>query len=218
MALTKDQMRNLYRKRSAVYDLSANLYYLIGFRETKYRKMAVSALHLQPGDTVVEIGCGTGLNFQYLQASIGRTGRLIGVDLTDAMLEKAKERAERNGWHNVELVQTDAATYSFPSNVNGVISTFALTLVPEYESVIEQAARAMTSKGRFVISDLKKPDKYPLWLIRLGVLITKPFGVSLDLMDRKPWEALKRYFPSVSVQEVYGGFAYIAIGEKNHNL
>lgn len=215
MALTKNQIINLYRKRSADYDLSANFYYLIGFRETKYRKMAVSTLHLQPGGTVVEIGCGTGLNFQYLLNTIGRSGHLIGVDLTDAMLEKAKERVERNGWHNVTLVQADAATYSFPLNVNGVISAFALTLVPEYEMIIERAARAMAQQGRFVILDLKKPDKYPLWLVRLGVLITKPFGVSLDLMDRKPWEALKRYFPSVSVQEVYGGFAYIAVGEKS---
>ncbi len=71
------------------------------------------------------------------------------------------------------------------------------------------------NRGAKLELDLKKPDKYPLWLVRLGVLITKPFGVSLDLMDRKPWEALKRYFPSVSVQEVYGGFAYIAVGEKS---
>jgi len=112
-------------------------------------------LHLQPGGTVVEIGCGTGLNFQYLLNTIGRSGHLIGVDLTDAMLEKAKERVERNGWHNVTLVQADAATYSFPLNVNGVISAFALTLVPEYEMIIERAARAMAQQGRFVILDLK---------------------------------------------------------------
>jgi len=63
MALNKYQIIQLYRKRAANYDWSANLYYLIGFREFKYRKMAIQQLQLQVGDTVVEIGCGTGLNF-----------------------------------------------------------------------------------------------------------------------------------------------------------
>ncbi len=214
MALTKNKIRDLYRKRAENYDLSANLYYLIGFREVRYRRLAVSALRLQPGDTVVELGCGTGLNFKYLLASIGETGRLIGVDLTDAMLEKARDRVARNGWKNVELVQSDAATYAFPTDVHGVISTFALTLVPEYEAVIERASRALFPRRRFVIADLKKSDNWPLWLVRLGVLITRPFGVSLDLTDRRPWETMKKYFQKVTIKEMYGGFAYIAVGEK----
>ena len=58
MALNKNQIVALYRKRAANYDLSANLYYLIGFREFKYRKLAVQKLQLKQGSTVVEIGCG----------------------------------------------------------------------------------------------------------------------------------------------------------------
>lgn len=214
MALTTDQMKGLYRERSGNYDLTANLYYLIGFREASYRKIAVSELHLRAGDTVVEIGCGTGLNFRHLLASIGKTGRLIGIDLTDAMLQKARERVTRNGWTNVELVESDAAAYSFPAGVSGIISTFALTLVPEYEAVIERAHDALSQQGRFVILDLKKPDNWPLLAVRLGVLITRPFGVSLDLMERKPWEALRRHFSNVRVRELFGGFAYIAVSEK----
>jgi demethylmenaquinone methyltransferase/2-methoxy-6-polyprenyl-1,4-benzoquinol methylase len=215
MALTKNQIKDLYGKRAANYDLSANLYYLIGFREERYRKSAVSALCLRPGETVVEIGCGTGLNFRYLQAEVGETGRIIGVDLTDAMLEKARGRVVRHSWKNVETVQGDAAAYRFPDNVHGVISTFALTLIPEYEAVMEHASRMLFPGGRFVILDLKKPDKWPLWLVRLGVFITKPFGVSLDIADRKPWEKMKKYFFKVTLTELYGGFAFIAVGEKN---
>jgi ubiquinone/menaquinone biosynthesis C-methylase UbiE len=130
MALTKTQLRDLYRKRAAIYDYTANFYYLIGFREVQYRKRAVSALRLKHGDTVVEVGCGTGLNFPYLLQSVGETGRLIGVDLTDAMLKEAMKRVQRNGWLNVELVEADAAVYVFPTGIRGVLSTFALTLVP----------------------------------------------------------------------------------------
>jgi ubiquinone/menaquinone biosynthesis C-methylase UbiE len=74
MALTKTKLRDLYRARAANYDFCANLYYLIGFREVSYRKRAVSALGLNSGDTVVEIGCGTGLNFPYVLKSIGGRG------------------------------------------------------------------------------------------------------------------------------------------------
>lgn len=214
MALSKDTVRDLYRKRARNYDIAANLYYLIGFREAKYRKMAISALRLKPGDTAIEIGCGTGLNFQYTLQSIGKTGQLIGVDLTDAMLEKAKSKVEKNGWENIQLVQSDAAKYAFPSGIKGIYSTFALTLVLEYEAVIERASHALASGGRFVVLDLKQPERWPLWIIRLGVAITRPFGVSLDLAERKPWEVMKKYFLNVTVTEIFGGFAYIVVGEK----
>jgi len=214
MALTKSQLRNLYKKRAAHYDLSANLYYLIGFRENKYRKIAVEKLGLKRGDNVVEIGCGTGLNFRFLWDAVGEEGKITGVDFTDEMLLKAKERSQVNGWHNVELVQIDAASYAFPKKTNGVLSTFALTLVPEYREVIRRASLALNSHGKLVVADLKKPDQWPPWLVKLGVLITKPFGVTLDLSERKPWETMGTYFSKVSLQEAYHGFAYIAVGVK----
>ncbi len=92
MGLSAHAIVDIYRKRAKHYDVSANLYYLIGFREYAYRRKAVAALKLQPGDTVVEIGCGTGLNFPLLQQAVGPEGRLIGVDLTDSMLEQARQR------------------------------------------------------------------------------------------------------------------------------
>ncbi len=67
MAIAKPEIAQLYGKRAGSYDVSANLYYLLGIREFAYRKMAVRALNLQQGDTVVELGCGTGLNFRYLR-------------------------------------------------------------------------------------------------------------------------------------------------------
>ena len=94
----RDAGEALYRKRARNYDWTANLYYLIGYREWAYRRRAVAALHLGLGDTVVEMCCGTGLNFPLLQAAVGPAGRIIGVDLTDAMLDGARRRVERNGW------------------------------------------------------------------------------------------------------------------------
>jgi len=214
MPFIKSQIRDLYKKRAANYDGSANLYYLIGFRENIYRKIAVEKLDLKRGDKVLEFGCGTGLNFRFLRDAVGEEGRIIGVDLTKEMLLKAKERSEAKGWHNIELVHVDAANYQFPQKINGILSTFALTLVPEYEEVISRASLALNPHDKLVVADLKRPDQWPLWLVKLGVLITKPFGVTLDLSERKPWEAMSKHFAKVTMHELYRGFAYIAVGEK----
>jgi ubiquinone/menaquinone biosynthesis C-methylase UbiE len=213
MALVKNELIDLYRKRAKNYNFSANLYYLLGFREAKCRKLAVESLNLKLGDSVVEIGCGTGLNFGYLRNAVGENGKLTGIDLTDAMLEQAAKRVRRNNWTNVDLVRTDATTFSFPKDISGVISTFALTLIPEYETIIKRASEALGINKRLVILDLKKPDQWPLWIVRLGVLIGKPFGVSLDLAERKPWIVMQKYFSKVTVTEIIGGFVYIAVGE-----
>ena len=211
--LTKAEIIAVYRKRARRYDISANLYYLIGFREMAYRSQAVQALRLRPGDTVVEVGCGTGLNLALLCRSVGTTGRVIGIDLTDQMLEQARHRIERNGWSNVELVHTDAASYEFPSGTAGIISTFALTLVPEYEHVIKRGTRALRPAGRFVVLDLKQPERAPDWLVRLGVFLIKPFAVSIDLGERHPWEAMERHLTKTSVKQLYLRCAYLAVGE-----
>jgi ubiquinone/menaquinone biosynthesis C-methylase UbiE len=176
--------------------------------------MAVEALSLKRADTVVDIGCGTGLNFGLIEQQIGPEGKLIGVDLTDQMLAQARKRIKRHAWSNVELVETDAAAYVFPSGVNAIISSFAITLVPAYEEVVRNGAAVLAPGGRWVILDFKWPEGWPAWLVRFAVLAIKPFGATLDLADRHPWEAVKKYLGETSFRELYGGIAYIAAGEK----
>ena len=76
---TPEEVNEVYRRRARFYDWSVNTYYLIGFRWWAYRRRAIAALQLGRGATVVEIGCGTGLNFGLVQQRIGPTGRLFGV-------------------------------------------------------------------------------------------------------------------------------------------
>lgn len=115
---------SLYRKRAKRYDRSSLLFYLAGFRHWSYRKRGIESLALKEGDTVVDLGCGTGLNFSLLQKKVGLRGRIIGVDLTDAMLDEANARVTAHNWSNVELVRSNAASYVFPSCVDGILSTF----------------------------------------------------------------------------------------------
>jgi ubiquinone/menaquinone biosynthesis C-methylase UbiE len=215
MALNKEGIKTLYHKRAKRYDLSANLYYLAGFREHTYRKKAVKALDLKPGDTVVEIGCGTGLNFSLLQKAIGPEGRIIGVDLTEEMLDRAKKRIERKGWANVELVRCDAESFQFPENLGGVFSTFAITLIPEFDRIIKNGAESLKTGKKLVVLDFKLPDNAPKLLIKLAVFLTRPFGVSLELAERHPWESVSRYLSYFTLRQLYFGFVYIAAGKKN---
>lgn len=214
MALAKQHIAALYQKRARYYDYSANFYYLIGIREFAYRKIAVAALKLEYGDTVVEIGCGTGLNFKLLRDRVGSEGKIIGVDLTDEMLAAAGRRIERNQWTNIELVQCDAGSYSFPERVDGVISTFAITLVAEYDEIIKRGAAVLTPGKRLAVLDFKLPPNWPMWLIKFFVIITRPFGVTLDLADRHPWESIERYLDLKEFKNLYFGGIYLAAGEK----
>ncbi|HSB71782.1 MAG TPA: methyltransferase domain-containing protein [Candidatus Methylomirabilis sp.] len=214
MTLNKQAMRTLYRRRAARYDLAVRIYPFFGFRMERYRRLAVDALRLRPGDTVIELGCGTGLNFPLLRHAVGAEGRVIGVDLTDAMLDQARNRVRRSDWQNVDLVQADASTYDFPAGVAGVFSTFAITLVPEYDEVIRAASHALKQGGRLAVFDFKQPGHWPESLVRFATWLNKPFGVSLDLAERHPWESIGRYLTPVHFQEFYRGALYLAVGER----
>ncbi len=211
--LTKDEIAATYTKRARRYNLTANLYYLLGFRENAYRKQAIRALCLEPGDTVVELCCGTGLNFAGLERAVGPRGRVIGVDLTEPMLAQARLRAERNRWTNVELVHADVGAYAPPDGLGGMLSTFAITLVPEYERIIAGAAHALAPGKRLVILDFKKPERAPRAVVRFGVWLTRAFGVTEDLAERHPWETVARHFEAVTIRELYLGFAYVVSGQ-----
>lgn len=212
MTPTKDELVALYRKRARNYDWTANLYYLIGFREWAYRRRAVAALRLRPGDTVVEMACGTGLNLPLLRSAVGAQGLVVGVDINDAMLARADARRRREGWTNVELVQSDAIEFDFPSDADGVISTFAITLVPEFDEIIRRGVAALAPGGRFVVLDFKGPAWPPPWLVKAFVSITEPFGVTLEMAARHPWESLERYAAEFGMEEIYFGFSYVAVG------
>jgi demethylmenaquinone methyltransferase/2-methoxy-6-polyprenyl-1,4-benzoquinol methylase len=214
MTLNKNETRDLYRRRAAGYDLAVWIYRLFGFRIRHYRRVTVASLALKPGDTVVEIGCGTGLNFRYLQEAVGGEGKVIGVDLTDAMLEIARERIHREGWTDIDLVQSDAAQYEFPQGVSGIFSTLAITLIPEYDAVIQNGAQALRSGGRFAVFDMKQPSNWPDWLVRLTAWLNSPFGVSLEIADRHPWESIHQHLTEVRFEEYYFGALYLSVGER----
>lgn len=218
-ASLNQQIIEIYRKRAQNYDFTANLYYLLGYREWAYRRQAVDTLQLQPGDTVVEIACGTGLNFPLYQEAIGPRGKIIGVDLTDAMLAQAQQRIADNGWDNVELVHADARDYRFPASVDAIISTYALSLIPESGQVLEKGVKALAPGGRLALLELQVPKKWPDWLVNAGVWLVKPFAVTDEWLARRPWETIQQtmrtQLEDVTMTEMYWGLTYVIAGRKS---
>jgi ubiquinone/menaquinone biosynthesis C-methylase UbiE len=207
------ETRDLYRKRARSYDRAIWLFRAAGFRIDRYRRDTTEALALREGDTVIDLGCGTGLNFPWLRKAVGAAGRIIGVDLTDAMLAQAEKRAREAGWINVEFVQADIAKYDFPRDASGILSTLAITLVPEYDAVIRNAAESLAPGGRMAVLDFKRPERWPEPLVRLAAWLNKPYGVSLELAHRHPWESIRRYLHEVTYREYYFGGLYLSVGQ-----
>jgi ubiquinone/menaquinone biosynthesis C-methylase UbiE len=215
---TRSHLIDTYRKKAKHYDVTSRLYPAPGYPQRTQRLRAVQALGLRPGDSVVDVACGTGLNFQLIQDAIGPGGRIVGVDLTDAMLARAQDRVETNGWSNVSLVQSDAVDFGFPAEVNAILSTYALTQVPECAEVIAHGAAALSAGGRWVVLDLKVPDNTPGRLAQLGTAMVRPFASIDEWTMRRPWEtiraAMQEELADVSWTELFFGTAFLGAGSR----
>ena len=215
---TREHLIETYRKKAKHYDITSRLYPVPGYPQRGQRLRTVQALRLRPGDTVVDMACGTGLNFSLLQRAIGPGGRIIGVDLTDAMLAHAQRRIETNGWSNVSLVQSDAVGFDFPAGVDAILSTYALSQVPGCAEVIAHGAAALSEGGRWVVLDLKVPDNTPAWLGQLGTVIVRPFASIDKWIMRRPWEviraAMQEELADFSWTELFFGTAFLAAGSR----
>jgi ubiquinone/menaquinone biosynthesis C-methylase UbiE len=215
---TREHLIETYRKKAKHYDVTSRLYPAPGYPQRAQRLRAVRALGLRPGASVVDVACGTGLNFDLIEEAIGPGGRLIGVDLTDAMLARAQDRIATNGWSNVSLVQADAADFDFPAGVDAILSTYALSQVPECAAVIAHGAAALSGGGRWVVLDLKVPDNTPGRLAQLGTAVVRPFASIDQWIMRRPWEAIRAAMQNeladVSWTELFFGTAFLGAGSR----
>ena len=215
---TREHLIETYRKKAKHYDITSRLYPAPGYPQRGQRLRAVQALGLRAGDSVIDIACGTGLNFPLLERVIGPGGRITGVDLTDAMLAQAQDRIAANGWSNVSLVQADAAEFDFPAEVDAILSTYALSQVPECAEVIAHGATALSGGGRWVVLDLKVPDQTPGWLAQAGTAMVRHFAAIDEWVMRRPWEAIRaamqEELADPSWTELFFGTAFLAAGSR----
>lgn len=117
---------------------------------------------IQQGDTVIDLGSGAGNDCFVARHETGETGKVIGVDFTEAMIDKARKNAEKLGYNNVEFRQGDIDNMPVSDNIADVIvSNCVLNLVPDKAKVIAEIYRVLKPGGHFSISDIVLAGKLP---------------------------------------------------------
>jgi ubiquinone/menaquinone biosynthesis C-methylase UbiE len=173
------------------------------------RRAARLALDLRPGDRVLDLACGTGLNFPHLRQLVGERGQVMGVDLTPAMLDIARKMIAEKGWSNVEVREADAANLPFPdASFDKVIVTFALSIIPEYVRAIEEVRRVLIPGGRFVALEMRAGiHSLPAWLQPL------PHICAVD-MSHDSLNEIRRFFEGVEVRNYWLRMIFISVAIK----
>lgn len=117
---------------------------------------------IKKGDTVIDLGSGAGNDAFIARHETGETGKVIGIDFTPAMIERARQNAELRGFINVEFRQGDIEKMPVTANYADVIvSNCVLNLVPNKEGVFKEMFRVLKSGGHFSISDIVLEGELP---------------------------------------------------------
>lgn len=197
-------VQRFYRFHAYVYD-STRWMILHG------RRRAVAALNLRPDSQVLEIGCGTGLNFRYILEQLDPSaGTLVGVDFSGDMLKQAARRIARHGWENVELREADATTLDLRRRFDGVFFGYSLTMIPDWRGALDRAGEHLGPGGRLVVLDFGRFHGWgplaPVWRgwLRINhVETTQPYE-----------QELRQRLDRCVIHHWLGGYNFTAVGRR----
>jgi demethylmenaquinone methyltransferase/2-methoxy-6-polyprenyl-1,4-benzoquinol methylase len=192
-----------YRRRASFYDKE-----LAPFEPI--RGEAIGCLELRPGDTVLDVGCGTGLSFGLLQARVGRKGRIVGIEQCPEMMEQARTRVRENGWNNVDLLCAPAATAQVPLMADAALFHFTHDVLRE-SAALRNVLAHLKRGARVVASGLQWAPPWA-WPTNAFVLLAALYSVTSMEGLGHPWDKLARRLADVEVQSTLLGGVFIARG------
>ena len=202
-----------YTHSAPWYDaLSAEPIYGVG------RKHAIPAMQLQEGSRVLDVGCGTGLNFPLLLEAVGESGQVVGVDRSPQMLEVARRKTVRRSPGNVVLVEADAEELSrlAVSGSGGpalpfdaVLFTYSLSLMGDWEGAWLRASSLVRPGGRAGIVDMEPPHGWARLLRPAARLACLMAGADINA---RPWTVLDTTATDVQSWSLRGGHVQVRVG------
>lgn len=170
-----------YRAHAPAYDRSWSVVVV-----RPVRRRALARLDLRPGETVLDVACGTGINFAAIRRAIGPTGRLVGIDLSPDMLALAHGRVAAHGWDNVELIASAADDVELTGRADAALFSFSHDVL-RTRPALERVLAGLRPGGRVVAAGMMDP-----WLPILRPVIrraSRPYVTTLDGFE-KPWSRL----------------------------
>ena len=192
-----------YRAHAAAYDASAA-------RTMPLRRRTIARLALQPGETVLDVACGTGLSFPLLHDGVGAGGRIVGVELSPDMLAVARARCAREGWRNVTLVESACEVAAIPGPVDAVLFNYTHDVLRS-PAALERIFAATRPGTRVAVAGMKLA---PWWLAPVNLVVraqARPYMTTLEGLNR-PWNLLEGYLASFARESVLFGTGYIGWG------
>ena len=176
------------------YDLLSNLYDpLTGLFYGHAQRAAVASLRAEPGNVVLEVACGTGMNFEYLLPNVTASGLVIGLEYSAGMIERASRRVRRHGWEgSVRLCHCDARELSrehladlIPGDraIDRVLFSLVPSVLPDWEQIFLRGWELMHSGGQCTVMDRYFPKR--------GLIAHLTEAIASADCSRRVWEPLK---------------------------
>lgn len=202
-----EQALRQYRQRAAGYDRSFSIVIAGPVRRGAVRRLAPRA-----GETIIDVACGTGLNFARILAALGPTGSLVGVEMSPEMLAVARDRVSAHGWGNVELIEGPAEEMQPPRPVDAALLSFTHDVL-QNEAAMARVALALRPGGRAVAAGVMYPWPAPARpLVRAAA---RPYVTTTEGLER-PWRLLAEHLEIATIERLrlYAGSMYVVSARK----
>ncbi|MBC5783222.1 methyltransferase domain-containing protein [Ramlibacter sp. USB13] len=192
-----------YRQRAARYDLE-----LLPFEPV--RTEAIALLDVRTGDTVVDVGCGTGLSFGPLVGRVGAAGRIVGVDPSPEMMALARQRVAQRGWSGIALLEATAGEAPLQGRADAALFLFTHDVLRDPDA-LDHVIAHLKPGAHVVAAGLQWA---PPWMLPANLFVLGAAMYSVTCMEglEQPWTMLAKRLRDLKVQTRGFGGIYIVSG------